>query len=348
MKDNAQETLANYNGNARPGEIVADLTTDPPALYVGNNLGQLTSIATGGGGNTGDWVFSAGNATTSTNVEIFMTGYPGRGASVNSDNYAQLYWSANVLGNVDVFNPDDGGNLYAWAYVDNTGFTVQYEDVANTVDHTWRFDTTGNLTLPNNGAIILEGGDGVIVNDGDDLLISWDNEELVLRSVQGDVELQADRDVILRARSDGAGDYLTKWIVTQNNEFTNITGDANVIAELGNLNIQGGRDTLASGNVVITTVNTGVAIHTWTFDNAGTLTAAGNISAGNIGLSERITCQNVVTDPVNLGSLTAVFGARAFILDGNLAAAGNFGAQVSGGGANSVPVWSDGTNWYIG
>lgn len=47
MKDNAQETLANYNGNARPGEIVADLTTDPPALYIGNNLGALTSISSG-------------------------------------------------------------------------------------------------------------------------------------------------------------------------------------------------------------------------------------------------------------------------------------------------------------
>jgi len=48
MKDNAQETLVNYNGNARPGEIVADLTQDPPALYIGNNLGQLTAISSGG------------------------------------------------------------------------------------------------------------------------------------------------------------------------------------------------------------------------------------------------------------------------------------------------------------
>jgi len=28
MKDNAQVTLANYNGNARPGELVVDQTTD--------------------------------------------------------------------------------------------------------------------------------------------------------------------------------------------------------------------------------------------------------------------------------------------------------------------------------
>lgn len=46
MKDNAQVTLENYNGNARPGELVVNLETDPPALYIGNNLGQLTAIST--------------------------------------------------------------------------------------------------------------------------------------------------------------------------------------------------------------------------------------------------------------------------------------------------------------
>ena len=46
MKDNAQETLANYNGNARPGELVVNLVVDPPALYIGNNVGQLTAVGT--------------------------------------------------------------------------------------------------------------------------------------------------------------------------------------------------------------------------------------------------------------------------------------------------------------
>ena len=161
MKDNAQVTLAEYNGNARPGEIVADLTTNPPALYVGNNLGALTAISS-----------------------------------------ASTYGNANVVTLMATFG-------------------------SNTIS------TTGNIT---------------------------------------------------------------------------------------------------GGNILTTDL----------------ISTTGNISAGNIGVSERITCQTVVTDPVNLGSLTAVFGARAFILDGNLTAAGNFGAQVSGGGGNSVPVWSDGTNWYIG
>ena len=47
MKDNAQETIANYNGNARPGEMVVDLTNNN--VYIGNTNGNLTLINTGGG-----------------------------------------------------------------------------------------------------------------------------------------------------------------------------------------------------------------------------------------------------------------------------------------------------------
>ena len=43
MKDNAQVTLANYNGNARPGELVVDQNTDQ--VFIGNSLGALTQIA---------------------------------------------------------------------------------------------------------------------------------------------------------------------------------------------------------------------------------------------------------------------------------------------------------------
>ena len=53
MKDNAQVTLNNYNGNARPGELVVDQTTDQ--VYIGNSSGALTQIAAGitNGGSAG-------------------------------------------------------------------------------------------------------------------------------------------------------------------------------------------------------------------------------------------------------------------------------------------------------
>lgn len=48
MKDNAQETVADYDGHARPGELTMDLTVDPPSIYIGNNLGNLTQVSFGG------------------------------------------------------------------------------------------------------------------------------------------------------------------------------------------------------------------------------------------------------------------------------------------------------------
>jgi hypothetical protein len=42
MKDNAQETIENYNGVARPGELVVDQLTDN--LYVGDPQGNLTLV----------------------------------------------------------------------------------------------------------------------------------------------------------------------------------------------------------------------------------------------------------------------------------------------------------------
>jgi hypothetical protein len=41
-------------------------------------------------------------------------------------------------------------------------------------------------------------------------------------------------------------------------------------------------------------------------------------------------------------------GMRYLVNDATVVAAGNFGATVTGGGANVVPVYSDGTNWRIG
>jgi len=74
----------------------------------------------------------------------------------------------------------------------------------------------------------------------------------------------------------------------------------------------------------------------------GDVEAQGYIIAGNVISDSSITPSKALAD------LTATDGARAFVNDANLAAAGNFGAQIASGGGNLVPVWSDGSNWYIG
>ena len=93
------------------------------------------------------------------------------------------------------------------------------------------------------------------------------------------------------------------------------------------------------------------------FDNTGNLTLPGNLnSATNLTItvntqSWTFGTNGVTTNPVitfaNL-PLATTPGLRAFISDGNLAPIGNFGVEVSGGGGNYVPVFSDGANWCIG
>jgi hypothetical protein len=69
-KYNEQETLADYNGNARPGELVIDLTSNPPALYVGNNLGQLNAVGGGGGSTTWALLGDKNNASGPTEIAL--------------------------------------------------------------------------------------------------------------------------------------------------------------------------------------------------------------------------------------------------------------------------------------
>jgi hypothetical protein len=82
-----------------------------------------------------------------------------------------------------------------------------------------------------------------------------------------------------------------------------------------------------------------------TLRTGGAVSALGNVTGGNIITN---TAGAVITAPTALANLTAVAGARAFINNANLVAAGNFGVLVGSGGSNVVPVWSNGTNWYIG
>lgn len=73
------------------------------------------------------------------------------------------------------------------------------------------------------------------------------------------------------------------------------------------------------------------------------------INNGTLGTFRDLRLRNVRTEAVAVASLiaaaTAGAGARSFVTD---ATATTFGSTVAGGGANTVPVVSNGTNWLIG
>lgn len=63
---------------------------------------------------------------------------------------------------------------------------------------------------------------------------------------------------------------------------------------------------------------------------------------------DNVVCTTVQTTPSTFAQLPNAVGnagARAYVTDSTVS---TFGATVAGGGANQVPVWSNGTNWLVG
>ena len=62
-------------------------------------------------------------------------------------------------------------------------------------------------------------------------------------------------------------------------------------------------------------------------------------------LVNQASTNNVFTVSNLLPAAESGVGARSFVTDSSVT---TFGSVVAGGGANNVPVYSDGTNWRVG
>ena len=70
--------------------------------------------------------------------------------------------------------------------------------------------------------------------------------------------------------------------------------------------------------------------------------------SASIGVFTTYSKTNAKTVATLTAAATAGAGARSFVTDANATMAAGIGTAVVGGGANAVPVYSDGTNWLIG
>lgn len=74
------------------------------------------------------------------------------------------------------------------------------------------------------------------------------------------------------------------------------------------------------------------------------------LNNGTTGTFADLKLRTVCVGPFTVGTLpsaSANDGATARVTDSNVAASGNYGAVVAGGGANKIRVFSNGTNWII-
>ena len=292
MKDNAQETLVNYDGNARPGEIVADLTTDPPALYVGNNAGQLTALSSGGPG-------TYGNA----NVAAYLPTYTGNLASLTG----AVTTTANITANFFLGN---GSQL--------TGIVTNYSNAnvanylptytGNLVSLTGNINTTASINVGNTifANSVIRGRNYIVVDsdqptEGGQLVLSYCNTTGMVGQANSTWNIDVDSLNSFRIMNqNGAGNVVDVIYASGANGNVTLSNSLNV----------------PSGNVT------------------------GNYIIGTIAIRTTATTASGLPTAANAGA-----GARGFVTDAD---ANTFNAPLVGGGANAVPVFSNGTGWFIG
>jgi hypothetical protein len=130
-------------------------------------------------------------------------------------------------------------------------------------------------------------------------------------------------------------------IRNDDSSFINIEDGVNVNGEiLATGNITGNNlviNSITSDDSTFVTIEDGVNVD-------GEISATGNITGGNISTAGVVKTGVFVTGTIPTAAGVGA-GARAFVTDADSV---TFGNLYTGGSGNSMPVWSNGTSWYVG
>jgi hypothetical protein len=284
------------------------------------------------GGNT--WIFSADGTITLPNQSSIQT-------------YSSIQTNFNTIDNgiIQINGFDLSNNLVSYFIVDGTSNVVMIgtADPVTELGYQWTFDQYGNLSTPG----VISAAGNIYANN-----TTFTNNVMAPGGVLRLYANPTEPDLVWTITNDGypAG--------PNNSAFVSPLSDD---IHVGEIFLQA-----TTGNAIVTYAgpNNGInsnALNFITYGSTGgniifeLISDNGNVGyistldvTGNLTIANSIMSLISVTPPTGLANLTAVAGGRAFIDDGNLVAASNFGVQVGNGGSNVVPVWSDGVNWYIG
>ena len=252
-------------------------------------------------------------------------------SSANANMYLRV--RGNINDEPTHIHFDTGNNQYYNQYIGddnkyillaNTGdIVINSNDVTGNTAQ-WTFGADGQLTLPGN--LVITGNTSVFGTDS--------------------ALIQSTDDLPLIAISSGAnGAIATSWV----EDIGNI-GTSNIASVYANPTVGSKIVRIAVGQ------NGGPGPNLWDFSANGTTIFPGDLIGNGASPAPSISGFSSVSAGVFTSSVVAyaslpvatTAGRRAFINDANLVAAGNFGTIVSGGGANNVPVYSDGSDWRIG
>jgi hypothetical protein len=348
-------------GNADVGNINADVGIFTGNVSGGNfqtngsisAIGNIAAVGNVSGGNllasgliqaTGNVV--GGNISTAGQLEVIgnaNVGNVGAGSGVFSSNVSagniSTIGTLSVTGNANIGNIDSGVGVFTGALsagnitgvlVQQSSNVIQFGQNAMSQANSIAIGTNANAT--NFGAVAIGRVAGNI-NPGQNLTAIGDAAGFA-NTAFGAVYIGAfaggDSGHVSGTTSIAIGYKAAQATLNDNCIVLSANGGASVLNTDGN------------GRFYVDTVR-----------NNGTGNVLQyNTTSKEISYSSNIAITTATFTPVLLSVLgvasTAGAGTRAFISDGNLAAAGNFGAVVSGGGSNNVPVFSNGTDWLIG
>ena len=360
--------LPTFTGNIGANVVTAN-------LFVGSGA-NLTNIA---GANVGGFVPNANVANTAYAVAAANVSGLGNIATINLDgNVSNLITGTGTfvaiptvptVGNIASINLD--GNVSnvlrgngTWgpdansSYSDSNVVTLLSAFGSNTIV------TTGNVQVGNiigNGqALTGIAGANVTGTVGNANLSQYLNVSdvnnnfsyhVVLSAGSGDKSLHIDADDNLQYNpSDGTltATRVDATYVLANLNFANGYLSSNLVGSTSNI-VNGNSNvsiTTANGDITLSAVGTAnVLVITGTGANiTGTANISGTANVGNLN-STSIVKTGVFATANIPAAATAGAGARAFVTDATVA---TFGAAYGGGAANAVPVYSDGTGWFIG
>ena len=274
---------------------------------------------------------------------------------------------------------DTGNNVFFDQYFGDDNKYVKLEatgnivisaddDVGNTAQ--WTFDTVGNITLPNNGwfqtasgsnanigihpngtgTVVIKGGAGTLLNLTSDEINTVNRIEI---DTFGNSAALGGSFIGRFARGNPVDGYQA---VQSQDRLAQLGGVG--YGDTGFSDSNRGRVTIdAADNWTDASQPTHVSI--WTTPFASTTPVemarfgsgqnfvlyAGNITVGNGRVTANlVTTVERTTSALPLAANTSP-GTRGFVTDADTRTWGNL---LVGGAGNAVPVWTDGTNWYVG
>jgi len=232
---------------------------------------------------------------------------------------------------------------------DYVSVTMTVQDLASNLDIDRLTAGTSEFVLDSTGTLTLNTGDLTIQTDpllGDDIFITATDRV----DVRGG-------DKLLNANDTGGGVRLLAGSGSDSDGITNAGNGGNVAIYAGGAGTSFAGNQGNGGNVAVRGgfTSTPLVAGGPVFIQGGYSISGieGNINIGGITTFSFDPNQRILIYPVaqltDLGGPGGSSdGARAMINDSTVTATGNFGAIAVGGGANIVPVFSDGTNWLIG